>query len=294
MNLKTKLILSVFTFLTLGAFINNWTVQKLKSIPPHHDLGKINLAMNDSTPITIWGSSTAYMNVIPAIIKERTNLKVYNFGIGGAAYDQLHHLADFSSRNRNKTIIWIVNPYELENYDYKLQEEELFLHWIDRSSVQEMFEKQSNFKSLAMRVSNWYSISQLNAKHWNYIFNPSIDFQPNQDGYISRSNSFNENNNFYPTNEFSAIEAKVKDFKNLASKIALNNQLVVVIPPVINDLSFESFEKRIQHNSYRVINATKNPVFRDTIHYQDNVHLNQSGAQLFSEILADSILRIID
>lgn len=288
-----KFIVAMIAFVLFGSWIESWATNKLRSVPAMNDFGKINRAMNDSTPLTIWGSSTAYMNVIPDVLEHKTKLETYNFGIGGAAYDQLHHLFEFSAKNKKKTIVWVVNPYELENYDYKLQEEELFIQWLEKPSVQSMYQRQSLLKQVSLNLSSWYYISQLNSKHWNYIFNPSINKQKNEKGFIGRTKIYNETNNFYPTDEFTAIEDKILRFKKIAKKVAINNHLIVVIPPALNQLGFEKFRNRIVQEDYKVLNFANNQLFRDTLLYQDNVHLNISGATLLSELLSDSLNQLL-
>lgn len=283
---KWNFILSLLFFLLIGQILRTWAFNQLKEVPAYNSLGKINKAFKDTTTgISIWGSSTAYMNIIPDTLKKDASQTVYNYGISGAAYNQLHHLIHFANNNKNKTILWVINPYEFEIYDYKLEEKELFLQWNSKQEVISYLNKGNGFLGYANQYFGWYGISQLNAKHWNQIFNPVIDSLPNWNGFIGREKTYVENNNFYPTDLFTAHQNKIDSFKSTLKPLAQNNNLVLIIPPIINAMNFQPFARKLESEEYRVIDFSSNSSLKDTSLYQDNVHLNIQGAEKFTKAL---------
>jgi hypothetical protein len=279
----------IIIFVFSGELIRSKLFDQLREVPPHNDLGKVNLAIQSDFKYSIWGSSTAYMNVNSGIIEDVTKVPTYNFGISGAAFDQLLHLQSFSDRNTNKTIIWIVNPYEFEGFDYKLDEEQLFFHWQNQEPIHSAFKQKNILEGIALKYFGWFGISKLNSKHWNYIFNPNVNLEKNTKGHIGRNIEFRTLNNFYPTNLCKPKDKRIQKFKAIAKKISEKNKLIIILPPVINPISFSEFKIKIELPQYKVIDFNEEITLKDSILYQDNVHLNIKGASLFTEEIINQL-----
>ena len=273
----------LFVFIILGELLRTNLFNRLQCVPPHNDIGKVNLAIKSNFTYSIWGSSTAYMNVNSAFIEKATNTPTYNFGISGAAFDQLLHLQSFAENNVNKTIIWIVNPYEFESYDYKLEASQLFFQWQDQPVIHSYFKSKSFIEGVGLKYFGWYGISKLNSKHWNYIFNSIVDIEENVNGFIGKNTSFRTVNNFYPINICKPRERRIELFRKIASEVAKKNKLIIILPPVIASISFLNFKKQIEQPEYTVIDHNENSLFKDSLLYQDNVHLNINWANILTK-----------
>lgn len=257
---------------------------RLFSVQPINEIGKINHSLKAKPEIAIFGSSTAYMNIDPQVVNSLTGKTVFNFGLSGAAFDQLWHLHQFVSTNPETEIILLINPYELEKYDYKLNEEELFQHVLGYEEIYTRFQENSKWRAFFMRYFGWNNIFNLNAKHYNMIWNPTIDAKNFQLGYYNRNKNFSEGNNLYPTSTFNPQENQMLKFSKFLQSIQHHNKITLVLPPIVSKVDFGSLME--QFKNFKWIDLSNTIELQDTSYFQDYIHLNKRGAEKFSEILS--------
>lgn len=282
-----KFIAPFLILLVTGEILRTSINLKLKQIPAYSDIGKINESLITHPDIAIFGSSTAYMNIDPEIISENVGKSVYNFGISGAAFDQIWHLHQYVKDNPTSQIIVVINPYELEDYDYKLREEELFLHLIDQDKIYAQFQQRSKTDAFFARHLGWSNIFNLNAKHFNLLWNSAIDSTSFKNGFITRDKHFSNYNNFYPTSTFNPLENRLIEFDKFLAQLNKHKNIIFVLTPIVPEVDFSYLKSRF--NQYTWLDYSNTEELGDTSYFQDYIHLNKTGAEKFSKILATAL-----
>ena len=226
---------------------------------------KINRALQDTTQISIWGNSTAFMSFDAGMIEKKTQRSCYNYGIEGAFYNELIHLEYFNQNNTGKHIIWILNPFEfLRHQNSKIN---IIDHYLPFSNTNiEHHQLQKNGFSF-LKYFGWNTIFRMNAEHWKLILGGKNKVNFDQHGNIQFEQDFKHKNAFYQDSLKYSLD-KIKEINALIKSINKNNQLTLVIPPNLTHQDFNSFIKQITHPIIDFSNF-----FTDQSSFQDHIHI---------------------
>ena len=285
--IKVNLSLVLVSCLTIGHFSKSFIFKLLQEEPENNQIGIINQSFKNSEHITFWGSSTSNMNFIPSIISDSLKVNCFNYGISGTSFNQQPHLDNFVRSNNNKVIVWVINPFHLFDKLQIIDEEELFIHWIDSPAVYEHFKNKNPVTGFSLKHFGIYGVFKLTSKHWSYLINPKTEQIQHDNGYIKRSSKFVNKNNMY---EKKSKTTKIKSDQLIskAEEISNKHELIIIIPPIINlenILPIQDLERDLKLKNIELINYANNLNFKDTLLFQDNIHLNYFGASKITKDL---------
>ena len=268
-------------------------------------VGKINkiIQNNVNEEITIWGASTAEGNFIPKIIKKKTGLSAFNMGIDGTNIQQYGGLLEYYLNEvSNKKVIISLDihgglmnrqaPYQIYNW----------LHTFNINQISTYFSQIDKMQSYKIQYVPFYKLLLYGKHNVKYFKERLENFKFDEDGYIPRFGELIKAEKKVKKIEFandSIIFSYLKNLSNLATEN--NNEVFVILTPcykdglvigtntkdIINQL--QSLTKKYIHFldfSNHEINLTEE-------NFKDNTHLNHNGAILFSEIIGDTIQKII-
>jgi hypothetical protein len=256
----------------------------------------------DSThaDILIFGSSRASHHYVPEVFENYFHKSFYNVGRDGNYL--LYNYAVFKAilnRYVPKVIIFDICPdelcSELNNYDYLSS---LLPYYKDHPEFRNVIELRSPFERIKL-ISEVYPFNSC-------IINVII-------GNIGlRNYRMEDRNGYIPLkNVMKDCELKTKDFSckesldvnklNALTEIILlckkmNIKLLFIQSPiyakVADNETMQKFNLLIQSNNAIFWDYTNNPDFLNNPGYfQDQLHLNETGADYFSEILVDRLAR---
>lgn len=263
-------ILIVFCVLVAGNPLRDYLVNKIAANSVNNNISQIQKSLYTAPEISIWGSSTAYMNFNAEAIQEYTKKTTYCFGISGAYYNQLHHLISFASKNENKTMIWIVNPYEfMEDQSTKLQENNYFTPFVQDAYIHRSMYPKSII--LEQKYFGWLNIFHFNATHWGSAFASNVKHEFNSYGNHFARGKFKDDNNFYRTPEKVKYSSqKIAEFNKIIEQIKKKNVLTIVFPPTLKKINFTAFKNEI---ATKVIDYSN--FCSDSLAFHDHIHLNE-------------------
>lgn len=293
--IKFNLFFVILLCLIIGQLSKSFFFKSLQENPKNNKIGIINQSFKNNEHITFWGSSTSNMNFIPSIITDSLKLNCFNYGLSGMSFDKQLHLDNFVKSNNNKVIIWVINPFNFFDRSKMNNEEELFIHWIDSSVVYEHFVNKNPLTGFSLKNIGTYSLFRLTSKHWSYLINPKTEEIKHEYGYIKRNSNFINKNNMYDENS-KIIKTKLEQLMSKIIKISTKHKLIIVIPPIINlenIPTINQLEKTLKIENIELINYASNLNFKDTLLFQDNIHLNYSGALKITKDLSTKLKKLI-
>lgn len=285
--IKVNLSIALILCLTIGHFSKNFIFRLLQEKPKNNQIGIINQSFKNSEHITFWGSSTSNMNFIPSIISDSLKVKCFNYGISGTSFNQQLHLDNFVRSHNNKVIVWVINPFHLFDRLQIIDEEELFIHWIDSSAIYEHFKNKSLLTGISLKHLGVYGLFKLTSKHWSYLINPKTEQIQHENGYVKRNSKFVNKNNMYEKKS-RITKIKLDQLISKVEEISHKHELIIIIPPIINleNISpIQDLERTLKLKNIELINYANNLTFKDTLLFQDNIHLNYSGASKITKDL---------
>tara|TARA_B100000795_G_scaffold245053_1_gene209950 strand:+ start:2563 stop:3264 length:702 start_codon:yes stop_codon:yes gene_type:complete len=221
------------------------------------------------------------MSFIPKIISDSLKVSSYNYGISGINPHQLVHLKQFAAKQKNKKLILVLNPFNFfKNTKSYRKEHSLFMHQINNVTVYKHFKMQNPIRAFALKNIGLYSIFKLNDKYWNYLFNKDLNQFPHQKGYLDSKLKFRNINNKYAS-EVMLDSVKLNKTKDLLIQIKENNNLTIIFPPILNKRiirAIKELEKEVEPYCDLLLNYPENKNYKDTLLFQDYIHLNHKGA----------------
>ncbi len=275
--MKFWLKISIFILtLYLGNPIRDYLNEKIRQNSYGSNFFKIDKALHDSTEISIWGNSTSFMSFNAQIIQTELNTSCFNYGLEGIYFNELFHLEAFNNRCKNKTIIWVINPFEfLKNKTSTIDPIELFLPFSKEKQLNEIINN-NQFKTA--QYFGWNTIFKYNAEHWKFILNGKSKVPFNEFGNVKFIKKFENTNEFYDNEKLCFSAQKINVLNNLIQKIKLRNKLIVIIPPNLSDKDFTPFIDKIECS--KVINYAN--FYSEQSNFQDHIHINSNEMKILS------------
>ena len=273
-----KNISFILVVIVIGFLLRNLFVYRLIQNSPNSNFSQIAKPLTNSCRLTIWGSSTAYINFDAKTLKNKLEIECYNFGISGAFFNQLQHLKYFSKNNQNRNIVWVINPYEFKkDVDSKLKKEAFFTpfsHHLD------------NYFNY---IFGWRQIYHFNSEHWSIVLNMRDFNEFDEYGNHLISKKFKSDNGYHEgINPFNFSDQKIQEFKKIADKIKKKNNLIIVLPPYFGKTNFKHLKTQLGEKIIDYSDWSKNP--QD---FHDYIHLNKDAALKLSEELAKDLKQIL-
>lgn len=264
----------------LGNPIRDFISNRIVENAAKTNIGQVQKSMEYFPNISIWGSSTAFMGVNTKTIETTTGKSCYNFGISGAYFNQLNHLYTFALKQKSKTIIWVINPYEfLKNKKPVIDAEQYFSPFLHRTEFVGLEHKSWVYKHLG-----WYQIFKMNAKHWQLAMGEKTPQEFDDFGNHIYSKKFEDKNSFYDGNKLVFDNTKIELFNQLCENLSEQNELYVVIPPNLKEIDFTTFKSSIE---YPIIDFAN--LISDSTYFHDHIHLNNNGVLILTDRLIKKI-----
>ena len=250
----------------------------------------------DSTraDILVFGSSRANHHYVPTIFANKLHMTFYNCGRDGS--NLIYHAAIISAvleRYSPKQIIIDLTPNELcVSEEGRLS---ALLPYHNNQAISPFIKYNSKFENYKL-ISKMYPYNSLltNIIVGNLAYNKSRFNEI--DGYIGLNNvmPFHKKELF---KQGSIINDRVNILSDLFRKLYKRNiQVTLVVSP-----SYFSFEKNdpviavfkkltARYNNFNFLNYENDPHFTRSYFFNDDDHLNNFGAQKFSEDVANKLI----
>lgn len=269
-----KNISFIFIVIITGFLLRDFFVDRLIQNSSNSNFSQVAKSFSSNPELSIWGSSTAYINFDAKTLQNKLGLSCYNFGISGAFFNQLDHLKSFAKNNKNKTIILVVNPYEFkEDVNSKLNEASFFTPFSHQLG--------NNLNYLF----GWRQIYHFNAEHWSIIFQGKDCNEFDDYGNHLINKEFNSSNGYHEdVTPFNFSDKKITAFKEMASLIENKNNLIIILPPYLGKTKFEALKTELGGKIMDYSNWSKNQ--QD---FHDYIHLNKDAAIKLSKKLANDL-----
>lgn len=245
----------------------------------------------------IFGPSTALKHFDPAIIKKITGLSSWNMGYDGMFFLQYNALIrEYLEYEKNcKYIVIGCNPFL--GKDWIIMRPDFFYAYLDRKNVFNALVQIEHNKIFHARYLPGYKLTLLNKSfYWEMIHasgkpDPQCGYEPVTDS------GHNFNNITTPFNE----ECDEQVFNTLQSTIAAITQkgikVILVMPPIyergyklISNIRFIISKYRsLEAENVFFLDYTKDSMCKNASYFNNNMHLNITGATLFSYTFAHDL-----
>jgi hypothetical protein len=257
---------------------------------------QINYVLKQRSPILIFGASRAMHHYIPQIIEAETGFKTFNAGDDGknASY-QLGLLEMLLTRYKPKLIIYDVGDYTASLDGGTV---DLYPYYYQYPQVEDILDKRDEYAPYKFK----FHLYAYNQKIFSIILGYIRKSKPNITGYHPLSGSIRpEEIKVYQENLGTVAEPQIDSvaFHNFSRFIELckenHIQLVMVYSPRMFQQNFKylSYVDTLA-NRYHVpyLNYTGDAHFLNHRElFQDIEHLNNRGAELFSEEMGEDLLK---
>jgi hypothetical protein len=251
--------------------------------------------------ILIFGASTADNHFNSDIIRKRTGFSCYNAGYGGQSILFIEAL-NRCILKRHKPRLIVLNLdwslYDSESFD-KLGV--LLPYYSNHPEIRDIIEKRSRFEKVKL-LSRIYPFNSSMYTIGQQFFGTPRDTIKNGFNPISRSFKINYDGLKKDLSVIPQIHpAKLEAYNGFIKQCKENRvNLIFTISPVydstfVNTGLFLFADSLAKSNNIRLINFAVNDAFynKDLL-FLDHGHLNNQGANLFSEMIADSLSKYLD
>ena len=261
----------------------------------------------DSTKadILVFGSSRANHHYVPDIFEKKFNMTFYNAGRDGCSL--LYNYAIFKAvtkRYSPKIIIIDLLPNELK---YNKNEYErlsnLLPYYDDHTEIRSIIDLISPFEKYKL----YSAVYPYNSQLIRIVFRNLSKTKDNASkGYLPLYNKMKDvitNNvvkkNVIKNSKETIDDNKLKALREIATYCNRNRiHLIFICSPIYKKVSLNSdwniIEDIAKSENGQYLNFSSDSIFFNHPEYfQDNSHLNDNGAQLFSEIISNTIEKLI-
>ncbi|HBH24614.1 MAG TPA: hypothetical protein DDY13_14475 [Cytophagales bacterium] len=290
-------------------FLLEWTLAFFVSHSNNAQTGKVNLIMNRAVDpeLMIMGSSVAEVGIDPLLIEKEMQLTAYNLAIDGTALPRSEYLLDnFLDYSQNcQTILIGMAFFSLEELQEMHAPERFIAHKSNRyikDNVKrlspDLYAKlyrvpfytfiaanHTYYKNAGIGLNNWYkSIGLYDEVH---------------QGYVPRFISYEDTRATGNQMRLTISEKTIAMYRRIIQKIKNKNidPVLVLTPMHVNGQSnfsnFTELRRALYDLSYEMnvkfFDFSEHPITQDTSFYYNNGHLNNTGAQLFTKAICDSL-----
>ena len=296
-------VVSILLFLTEQIYVS--TMRSIKT----GTIGKINAVVNHDLDVnlSVWGASTALVNINPKLIEDSLNVSAFNMGIDGVNIDQYNGLLKeyLSYTTKSKFLIIAIDIYgglEKRERFYELQN---WLHHIKNDNIYNCLSEIDYNTTFKARHIPFYSIT-LYSKHNFSVFRSAVS-QPDS-SYEFPNLGFNPN---YSQFNLEQIDSKgitiqtnqlVFNKLNQSCKIAKNKNIqpIIVITPcyykglerIKNKNEFINQIQSLSSEGVVILNFLNSSISYDINYFKDNTHLNKVGANKLTELVIESVKKL--
>lgn len=291
-----KFIIKLLLFLGL-VFIADYAVGNLYYLYDYvkgGTLGKTHQVMTKIEPdILILGSSRASHHYNSEIISDRLGMKTYNAGFNGQGTLQAYgFLKGVMSRHTPKIILYELTPWFDIYIDAKSSSINILAPYSSQYELQNLFndiDQTNRFKMLSKSY-------QYNSIVFRIIPNLFSDRSKFMNGYEPLSGMLKDTCNIKRQRSQQPLEidsVKVKYFKRIIEDANISgSKLIFLISPSLR--SHQDDYKDIvciaNENNIKVFNHLQDTIFVNHPElFQDGTHMNEIGANKYSEIIAKEI-----
>jgi hypothetical protein len=263
---------------------------------------EISYAFNNSKEqIIIYGSSTANNHFNPKIIAAKTNCSCYNAGQGGQSILYFQAL--------NRSILMRYNPeiiilnLDWTIFDYQSSEKlgVLLPYYYNHPEIRDILRSRSNLERLKL-LSSTYPFNSEIYMIFRQLLGTHRDTIKN--GYYPEIGEFELDTNRIKQDlkkDYSINPLKLIAYDELVNFCKMRNiNLIFTITPVydttlVERKLFEFADSIARINEVPIFNySTDKRFYKNGELFIDNIHMNSDGADLFSQIFADNINKIIN
>lgn len=266
--------------------------------------GLINRALARKSDVLLLGSSRMKHHVQPSVLKEQLGMSVYNAGINGQDFLYAVMLMDawMQTNPPPKMIILHVDQASFVRNETELRRAQVFSYYLDRSPmVREILCGDRWIET----VKYWSLSYRANGKVLSILKNALSHSDPRSDGFEGLTGDLSQAHELpvlTPSkNQLDFWPQKVIWFDRLAEYCRAHQVRLVLItsPRYLEDVALDARWKSdlrkhleqfpqvefldLTQNRFPALFANKPQLF------QDNSHLNQRGATIFSELLASEL-----
>jgi hypothetical protein len=305
-RLKTTRALCFFitasAILVLTQWMYNRTMRSIKT----GTIGKINAVIKHDLDanISIWGASTALLNINPKLIADSLNISTFNMGINGTNIDQYNGLLkEYISYSKNSRFIIIsvdiFGGLEKRNEFYELHN---WLHHIENDNIYDCMSDIDYYTMFKAKYIPFYRIS-LFSKHSYPYFSKSI---------VSHDITYDFSNlGFMPEDLIMDTTQNDLSFLNVPINMAVFNKLkssclyaikhkiqpIVIITPcyytaikkIKNANEFIQLINSLKTDNIIVYDFLNTDISKDFNNFKNTSHLNSIGADKFTNLLLNNI-----
>jgi len=256
----------------------------------------------DSTKADIlaFGSSRACYHYDPDIFEEKLNMSFYNSGRVGNYL--LYNYATFmavTKRYSPKLIIFDINPDELiyHKSDYEGLAT-LLPYYIGHPEMRDIIELRSSAERFKLYSASYpFNSLLINILVGNLKL--SERRQSYRKGYLP---SYKKMVTSLANNNLKETSGKIDEYKvdvinNIVSVCKIKNiRLLIVCSPIFNNSkespSYRIIKEIVKNEHMHYLNFSNDSIFDNHPEYfQDNLHLNDDGAKVYSKIISNDIYK---
>ncbi len=292
-NIK-YIILFISTILFVDVVDGNLLKRQFQKISSG-TYGKINNSLRSNSELLILGSSRAMHHYNPNILSKNTELSCYNTGLGG--YGLFYNYAILNEQvkiHSPKVVIIDLSPNVIVDDKSYTKLNMLLPYYKDYNSFQEIIRLDPKFSKLEV-ISNMYLYNSTLYNLFRSNFGKKVD---DNNGFEPLNSKINEMN-FAPFNfRNEQIDPnKLIYLKKIISICNLYNiKLIGVVSPTYlkydsNNIIINRFKEIFYANNLEFYDYSDFfRLYKDPKYFKDQLHMNQSGAEIFSEDLSNKIM----
>lgn len=288
----------------LDILISNFLKKSLKS-PFEKQVWNYIYDNKEIPEIAIYGSSKAWVQISPTILKDTLQKKVYNYGFDGQNFEleYLRHLEIKKNKKLSKNIILIldIGSFQVKKQLYNHKDFLPFL--LFNENMKKFLEPYNYFDSYDYEIP----LKRYTSQGMEFVYLFEKDNNPRKNGYASRNETWN--NDFIiakKTNKNLFININKKQF-SLFEKFIIEtkknnlNLILITTPNYIEGQKFMINSANIILEYSKTANKYKIPYlnyYNDSIIYKRNLfynatHLNKNGAEILSKKIAHDLKKLI-
>lgn len=245
--------------------------------------------------IAIYGSSRAWVHVNPHIIDSILNVKSYNMGIDGYAFDiqYYRHKEYFKYNNKPKDILLLIDWHSFSNREGLYNSIQFIRHTLWNANAIEYLGRKDSVNILDFYIPYYRYRGKEN------IFRNQ--FQENKKLDLARVKGFKSFNRVWVGKRIKPFNISIDDevvqmMDNFLKEMKLENiQVTLVVAPyfiegqnaVLNKNHYQKIiEKFSRDYSLSLLDYSQSKLSFNKEYFYNSMHLNSKGANLFSLQLA--------
>jgi hypothetical protein len=289
-------------------FTIEYCIENAMSNVREGEIGKINAVVQHELDheMTIWGASTAYVHFDAQKMTDKLGLSVFNMGIDGTNIDQYYGLLkEYLEYTENSKFLVIA----MDIHGGFMKRQALYnihkwTHHLSNDNIKDCFSTIDS--QLMCKCGNvpFYNLTVYNKHNFRFVRNsmlstdsiwsfPQRGYAPNPVSKMKLGNQIEEKQKV-EINE--SVSKKIKDACILAKSKGITP--IIVITPcfiqgyegLVNAEEVVSSIQKYEEVGAKVFNYSQCDISKDPSLFNDYTHLNEKGADQFSELFAEDFM----